>query len=349
MTKELLLRYLNGDCTPQQLAEVTRWIEDEANAAEVKNLIYSDWQSFEPNDSAIDEEKLELLLDRIHHQLVIEETNTQSGRPFISVMTWLAKAAAIVLLPLLAYWFVSESPSPGNRLVAHADTLEFAATTGLRVLELSDGTVVTLDYGSSIKYPRTFDGAIREVILSGEGYFDVAHNADQPFVVKTKYMDVKVLGTEFNVLANPEKEFVATTLVKGKVVLQHTDRQGAVTNIQSMVPGQHVRYDGETGDVFTETGNIKKYIAWKDGILMFDNTNITDIAEKMERMFNVTFEIDDDIVNYVYTGRFTDEKLTQILDYMTMATPISYKIIPQQQLSDGTRSKPKVIVVRKSD
>lgn len=347
MKRELLQKYLNNNCTPQEQAEVINWLKKEAASGKGKELMYADWQSIVPETSSHQEKKLEMLLDKIHHQINVTPQPVYRKNIFATSLTWITRVAAILLIPVMVYLFYTRLPLQGNSLFAEVDTLEFTAPSGSRAfIQLSDGTEIHLDYGSSIKYPKTFRGKTREVTLSGEGFFNVSHNPKTPFIVKTEQIDIKVLGTKFNVVAYPEKETTTTTLVEGKVVLQQTNKQGVISTLKSMTPGEHVAYNKETGTLSSEIGDVRKYVAWKDGILVFDNTSIANITERLGRMYNVEFEIANDVKDYTYTVTFIDEQLIQILDYMTMATPIKYKIIPRQQLPDGTLSKQKIIVER---
>ena len=131
------------------------------------------------------------------------------------------------------------------------DSIEVIAPIGSRtVVQLSDGSEVHLNYGSKIKYPQVFSGDTREVILSGEGYFQVAHNPDKPFIVNTGKLNVKALGTVFNVLAYPGEDNIETTLIEGKVVLEQTENGFKTKTIGAMEPGQHVNYNLKTGNSF---------------------------------------------------------------------------------------------------
>ena len=111
------------------------------------------------------------------------------------------------------------------------------------------GSLVHLNYGSRIKYPQNFLGETRGVTLVGEGYFEVAHNPDKPFIVTTSGINVRALGTEFNVNAYPENHVIATTLVKGKVLVEEIQNNGNLRVIKELSPGWHVEYDNKTGVV----------------------------------------------------------------------------------------------------
>lgn len=261
------------------------------------------------------------------------------------------RAAAILLLPVLAVLFytLTENISIKSQYTsAAADSLEIIAPVGSRsVVQLSDGSQVHLNYGSKIKYPLFFSGETRDVVLEGEGFFEVAHNPEKPFIVKVGDIHVKALGTEFNVLAYPEDNVIQTTLVNGKVVLEQSVADGESKLIGSMVPGQHVKYNWETETISSSKGSVERYIAWKDGKLIFEDTPISEVADKLSRMFNVDIEVDKEIEDYIYTVTFNNEPLFQILDLMTIATPVKYTSLPRKKLSDGTYSKQKIIITKK--
>ena len=260
-------------------------------------------------------------------------------------------AAAILLLPVLAFLFYTlseKSFEPAMYANMAVDSVEIIAPIGSRtVVQLSDGSEVHLNYGSKIKYPQNFIGNTREVLLSGEGYFNVARNPEKPFIVKTRQLNIKALGTALNVWAYPDEDVIKTTLVNGKVVLEQTEIDGEPKTIGTMVPGQHVNYNIKTGAVSSSKGDIAKYIAWKDGKLVFENESIRQVADRLSRMFNVDIEVSDNIKEYTYTVTFVDEPLFQILDLMTLATPVSYKALPRKKLPDGTFSKQKVVIEKR--
>ena len=350
MTKELLEKYLNNLCTPQEVEEVIQWMKQQSFFSESKKLGKIDWQQFKEEDGLISDDKLDTLLDKIHHKLNIEELHTiqiKSNR----LINWLSKAAAIIIIPVLAYLFytISENDKLTNQIATvSVDSLEVIAPVGSRtVVELSDGSVVHLNYCSRIKYPQNFCGETRGVALAGEGYFEVAHNPDKPFVVHAGHIDVRALGTVFNVNAYPENSDIATTLVKGKVLVEEIKINGNIETIKELKPGQHVKYEKNTGIVKSSLGQVEKYVAWKDGKLVFDNEPIDQIAQRLSRMFNVEIQVNKEVKQYRYTVTFVDEPLFQILELLSVATPINYRALPRIKNPDGTFSMQKIFIERK--
>jgi ferric-dicitrate binding protein FerR (iron transport regulator) len=309
-----------------------------------------DWLQFKEEDSIVSDEKLENLLDKIHHKLNIDEPRVIRLKSKW-LIGWMTKAAAILLIPVLAFLFytLSENDKMINQLAdVSVDSLEVIAPFGSRtVFELSDGSVVHLNYGSRIKYPQNFSGETRSVALIGEGYFEVAHNPDKPFVVSTGIIDVKAVGTVFNVNAYLENNDITTTLVEGKVLLQKQLPGENSIQLGAMKPGQHVIYNSNTGKVNVSVGDVDKYIAWKDGKLVFDNDPIEEVAQRLSRMFNVDIQIENEVKEYKYTVTFVDEPLFQILELLTVATPIKYKALPRVKNPDGTFSKQKIRIEKK--
>ena len=347
MNQELLEKYLNNNCTAQEVEEVILWMRHQNFHSESREFSKVDWQHHRTMTNLISEEKLETLLDKVHHKINTEDDYSihQKNRFY----DWILKAAAILLIPVLV--FLTYSISDNRKLYNQAkmvsiDSLEVIAPVGSRtVIELSDGTIAHLNYGSRIKYPHNFGGETREVLLTGEGYFEVTHNPDKPFIVNAGGLKVKAVGTSFNVNAYSENNSVAITLLEGKVLLENQVTE--VNPIQTMEPGQHIIYNKESNKIIIDAGKTDKYISWKDGKLVFENENIEEIARRLSRIFNVEIQVADEVKNYRYTVTFIDEPLFQILELLSIATPIEFKALPRTKNIDGTFSKQKLLIVKK--
>ena len=351
MNKELLIKYLNNKCTGREFEEVAGWIQTEAHQKEASGWGLEQWKMLESQVLDKDDPKFNALLYKIHYEINLRQRQHQNSKfiLFAEVTKWLGRAAAILFLPLLGvvFYLLSDRDFQKNQIAElGVDSLEIIAPVGSRtVVQLSDGTEVNLNYGSRIKYPRNF-GNVREVTLSGEGYFDVARNPDKPFVVKTGKLNIRALGTKFNIHAYPGDDVIETTLAEGKVVIEKAV-QGESQVIGTMVPGQHVDYQISSGKITSTKGSIEKYIAWKDGKLVFDNESISDIAGKLGRMFNVDIEVAENVRDYTYTVTFFNDPLYLILDLMTETAPIKYEILPRHKQPDGTYSKQKIRIEKR--
>jgi len=355
MDKKIIDKFLNNRCTNEEVDEILQWAKKDAFNEESLGWRYDEWKNYRVKEDTEDDERFRFLFDKIRHKINLKDQKRQAKEKkflfspvFISVLT---KAAAVLLIPVLAllFYFVAENRITNMRYSnMMSDSLEVVSPVGGRtVINLPDGSVAHLNYDSKIRYPQTFSGSVREVELSGEGYFEVSHNPKKPFIVKARGMNVTAIGTVFNVMAYPEDREVETTLVEGKVVLAISQNNGKKSKIGSLVPGQHVIYDVKENKILSTKGSVEKYIAWTDGRLVFEDTPITEAIQKLSRMFNVDIEIANDVQCYSYTVVFRDETLSQILDMMTIATPINYSMFPGKKLPDGSFLKPKILITKK--
>lgn len=348
MNKEIILKYLNNQCSPAELEEVVHWAMTDPNNLSHKKQIEDLWLDF-GDDKELDDETFYQLFDKIMLKINSVEPKKLGGKSTVSLMvTWTTRVAAILLLPvlLLLFYTLSEKVQLSNKFASiSVDSLEVEAPFGSRaVFQLSDGTLVHLNYGSKLKYPIVFPGETREVNLVGEGYFEVAHDPEKPFVVNTGNLKIKALGTVFNVFAYTQEKYIEATLVRGKVNLEE-----AISNktIVEMIPGQHIRYDKSNGSTLSTMGKVDKYISWKDGKLIFEDTPITEVVDRLGKMFNVDIQVNDNIRDYNYTVTIIDEPLFQILDLMTMAAPVKYTVLPRVKNSDGTFSRQKITLEKR--
>ncbi len=351
MKKELLIKYLNNKCTETELSDVLRWINADALNEDSRKWIFEDWNSWQEISNLEENEKFTALFDKIQEKIDYTQEKSRTANKTLSLTSialWITRAAAVLLIPVLTFLFytLSENRSIVDQYANHVvDSLEVIAPMGSRtVVQLSDGSVVHLNYGSKIKYPQFFSGDTRKVVLTGEGFFKVAHNPERPFIVKAGNLTIKALGTTFNVNAYSDNNIIETTLIEGKVILDQITRNGNIKTIGSMIPGQHVSFNLKTTQIQSTQGKVEKYISWTVGKLIFEDTPMPQVTERLSRMFNVDFQVKDELKDYIYTVTLEDESLSQILDLMTIATPVVYKMLPRQKLPDGSYSKQKITI-----
>ena len=346
MTKEIFIKYLQGNCTEQEFEWFLLWTREDSLKVSERNMIQNIWDEFEPEDIPVERTKYTRVLDKIHHQININQHTTQLVNPKKStkrrILSIITRAAAILLLPVLALLFYTNL-SDIDRYADNLNDLEVEAPAGSRMyIELGDGTRVWLNHGSKLKYPHRFEGENRKVFLTGEAYFEVAHNPAVPFIVGTNRLEVKATGTAFNVSAYPEDNNVATTLVEGKVFLYERKTNH---EIKALSPGECLKFDSKENAYTLETEYTEKNTAWKDGLLVFKNERVDDVAKKLARWYNVEVEIvNEKVKEFTFTATFMDETLPQVLELMSLATPVNYELTNREKLTDGSFSKQKVLI-----
>jgi transmembrane sensor len=183
---------------------------------------------------------------------------------------------------------------------------------GSRVVNmtLSDGTQVWLNAGSSVTYPVAFAGNERNVTVTGEAYFEVAHNAAQPFIVSKGEMEVKVLGTHFNVNAYDDEAAMKITLLEGSVEVSKAKAK------QLLKPGQQASVNNVI--VVNDNVNIDAVMAWKNGFFHFGNTGFGDLMKQVSRWYDVEVEYKGQVPERAFGGEIPREanlsQLVQILN-----------------------------------
>ncbi|SDM48695.1 FecR family protein [Kriegella aquimaris] len=193
-------------------------------------------------------------------------------------------------------------------------------------IELSDGTLVHLNAGSSLKYPINFlSKEPRQVFLSGEAYFNVARNELSPFIVNVDQLDVKVLGTEFNVSAYTEDISIDVVLVKGAVILGKMRK--SEEEVIRLSPGQKGSYGYDSRDILVSAVNTDLYTSWMQGQLVFRNLTFNQILAKLERHYNIEIEnMNTDLGQEVFNASFNNVKIEEVLSFFNDAHKIDYEI-----------------------
>jgi len=211
-------------------------------------------------------------------------------------------------------------------------------------LILPDGTKVWLNAGSKLCYPVLFSDNFRAVSLEGEAYFEVKKDKKWPFMVHSGNMSIVVLGTTFNCNAYPENSVIETVLVEGQVTLVNS----SATVSKELLPGELAIFKKENQEITKTKTDLEKYIAWKSGKLMFREDKMDVVVEKLERWYNVDFEIKDkEISDYVYNATFIDESLDQVLKMLSLSAPIRYTVSVRSKQADQTFEKQTVKLYKK--
>lgn len=152
-------------------------------------------------------------------------------------------------------------------------------------LVLSDGTIVWLNAGSTLRYADDYNASDRKVLLEGEGYFEVTRQKGIPFIVETKAYKVVVKGTKFTVSAYKEDGYVATTLLEGAVVLDYKGKEIALS------PGESMRLDLKSGRFTRATTEAAQSKAWADNRIEFDQITLQELLTRLSRQYNVPIHL----------------------------------------------------------
>jgi transmembrane sensor len=221
----------------------------------------------------------------------------------------------------------------------------FSSEDAITKVTLPDSSYVWLNHKSSLRYPAMFSGGFRTVELTGEGYFEVTHNPKVPFIVKAGEIQVKALGTTFNVMAYPDEEKIETSLIEGTIELQRTESDGKIISLSKMNPAELVIFNRSNSEIIERSIEGDRSYSWINGKLTFDKEPLGEVSKKLSRWFNVDIQIDDpELLGYTYTATFVHESLPQVMELIALVSPVSYSISDRKELSTGIFSKRKVIL-----
>jgi len=344
---DLLFRYLTETLTAEEDAQVEQWcaMSDE-NQRTLEQLYFALQVS----------DRLKVIKSVNHHQALgrLKErirTKEMAARRRL-VIQRLQRVAAVLLLPVaaLSVWLlVQKDEMPAPYIELHSNPGMVAS------FELPDGSKVWLNGGSSLRYPSVFKGKTREIQMNGQGYFEIVQNARKPFLVRTgEAFSLEVLGTSFNLSAYDDEDIIETTLVKGSVRLQLLQDGKMVQRM--MKPNEKVIYTkNKEAESVTDTTVVLQNdqnrnvtpkntkpesvkvatvdpqydVAWKDHRLLFKNHPMEEVMRTLGRYYNVQFVVKNEkVMDSEITGKFTNEQLPQVMEYLKIASGIKYNIVP---------------------
>lgn len=276
MNPDLLLKYLDNEASDQEMREVLAWLEaDPANRLELDRL-----------DRAIAASIIHGPLPGEQSAATLAPAPEKAGRRITlrRIVRYTAELAAVLLVGVVLSWTLTR-----NRLDEWSQR-----TTSIEVppgqylsMRLEDGTNVWLSAGTRFEYPLVFAGRERRVKISGEAMFDVEHDADHPFVVETFACDVEVLGTKFDVEAEPDEGIFSTALLRGSVKVSNKLTAGEEFILQ---PNDEIRLVGNRLQL-DRIDNPDEYL-WTEGLISIKGQTFEELMHKFEKYFGVRILIE---------------------------------------------------------
>lgn len=199
---------------------------------------------------------------------------------------------------------------------------------------LSDNTVVWLNSGSRLIYPSHFTGKTREVLLYGEAFFEVSKNPEKPFIVKTSELDIKVLGTQFNVSAYAEDNAIQTVLKEGSVGIRRKDA-GLFDKDIILKPNQLASFDKISNNTKINEVDVSRYILWTKGMISFDEIDFVRVVKKLERFYNISINFSDPQKEIIRISGKLDllQGRKEAMEYLEKVSLLKFTQINENQFS----------------
>ena len=351
----LLVRYISGDCTPEERAVVRVWMHESEKRREFLNDVREIWEASDqsPEDRLEDEvvdvdSDWERLRGRIeaaeeHKERLgsVSSPSPPNGRqqrtsgtsPARHAMRVAAVVSVLVATAVLVgqYWESSPAGSPAETAAQKVITEPGQRAT----VRLGDGTRVMLNVDSELEVPPSFNQTTRTVQLKGEAYFDVVHTSDHPFVIRSGNAEVEVLGTKFAVEAYSE-ERVRVVVEEGTVSMAAASAEEAPA--VQLGAGQLGRIIGSAREVDVTTTNIENYLGWRSGQLVFQQTPLSEVVKTLERWYDIDGAIEkESLKDLRLTADLKSRSLQDVVKVIAVSLHVDYELTSGRVVFTGRK------------
>ena len=282
--EQLFQKFINSTCTPREFDQLMQLLKQQQHEQQVRSMLRQVYEITGRNllsETVVDETG--------NMKPVNDEPVLINQKPKGIRIKKVAGAILVLLMICTGVWFFTEQKTTikTTPVVALSTVKKFTQRAEQKYLLLPDSTQVWLNVASTLEFPETFEENKRVVYLVGEAYFDVIHADKVPFLVHTNNIVTKVIGTAFNIKAFPDQLDVIVSVKRGKVQVSKNDKVLAV-----LTKGQQVTVVTKA-EQSTATTNNNEVAVWTKGTLKFDSQSFGDITKDLERIYNVTIEINN--------------------------------------------------------
>lgn len=298
----LLEKYINNKIKPEE-REILRSMIDGMTHDQFSEVLTELWENYEPSSTGSHqsfEEFDKMLRPEVHEPLAVSP-----------VWRKILRVAAIVALPLsigCAVYMYNQAASMQSHLEKN---FVFSTKSGdCSEILLPDGTKVILNSASTLSYPANYGMKDRKVFLSGEAFLEVEKDSLHPFIVDTKDLQVKVLGTTFNVKAYENSDLVETTLVEGSVNVKSKLRNNQSLTLK---PNQKATLNKIDGRLWAEASEVSYEKAWIDGSLVFRSASFYEVLHSLERYYGLKIEVRGTLPEEKFTGHIQERNIWTVL------------------------------------
>jgi transmembrane sensor len=301
----LIDKYLRGTATEEERVCLHEWYRSQ----EEGDII---WEMK-------DEQEEQAIRARLREN-IWAEAQIGATRSVLKWRKWIPIAAAVLLVALASIWWSKEANRIDNTENLIAATPQEQVES--RFVLLPDSTRVLLRPGSTLEYRSDFSGDTREVALEGEGYFDVSHRPDQPFIIHTGKVRTVVLGTAFTIKSSADQKDVSVIVQRGKV---RVERENGV--LAELIANQKIEIHAESTPQKQQNITPEESFSWTGEDLRFDNMAFGELTKRLQRRYDVQIKfVNEDLANCPVSGRFVGtESLEEVLDILCTTRNATYK------------------------
>jgi transmembrane sensor len=317
--KYLFQQFVNKTATSEEIGEFLSMMKRDDYNKEVQDMLDEFWK--EPSSiTPMGEENAE----RIFNQIMANSTTEKQNRIFMMKSYWYQSVAAVLVIGLSVFFYQMNNPvSDIKTSKTKSIIIVKPDKPGRRFINLPDGSSVILNENSKIELSKSFNSnGMREVYLYGEAYFDIAHDSNRPFIVHTGKIKTTVLGTAFNIKANPGSKLVTITVTRGKVKVGDDQKTYNV-----LVPDEQVVIDESLTKYTKKPIKAESVIEWTNEDMYFDDVSMKDVANQLQDRFDVKIIFSNEqIKSCKFSATFLKtQSLEQILNIIGEFNQINYQ------------------------
>lgn len=304
----LIIRYLSREASAFEQEQLFEWVSRSKENQKVFNEYSAAWSKQEQEQSVFDSRNaLRKLNDKI------DAYETSENKKVVFWNRW--NIAAAIAFMVIAGFVLYNTTRNSSEIRIDSLLSEFVTTARKDTIRLSDGSVITLNANSSLKYPETFSAVNREVYLTGEAFFEIAKDSSKPFIIHTGSITTQVVGTSFNI--NTSDSNIIVSVATGSVKVS----DGSATEL--LKPNEKVTY---SGNGFSRESTDLSELIWNDRSLKFDDTPLEQVIKKLERHYEVKIMLDNEALKKcALTGKFNNEPLDAVLQAIEYSLDIKIK------------------------
>ncbi len=296
----LITRYFYGEASPGEIRELEQWVKDDPANANLFSEYQSTWKTLE---NAKIETSTDLILEWTALRSKLKANKAETPK----VLSFYLRIAAIFLLLIIpTYLLVRYFSPPAER--------QFAAVLEMTEQSLPDGTIVTLNKGATLSFPSRFEGSFRKVTLTGEAWFEVAHDKSKPFIISAGNARIRVLGTSFFVntktSGNTKEVILSTGIVR--VYYENNPEKMAL-----LFPGEKAEMSSDGDEIIKTTNENVNYLSWKTKKMVFSNTPLVEVVALLTEVYNKRITLTGEQMNDCrITATFDNQPLRSVLNVL---------------------------------
>ncbi len=330
MNKEIIDKYFRNQTTPEETRKVLEWFETPEGQKYLQERMDIDFDLMDRNELKpfVPELDSEQLYKSINKRVKKKSFPGKRKSDWLTPVLKVAAIFAVIITTSILY--VTQTVENVEEVTKSVPVVFQTDDVQQSIITLRDGSVVRLNHDSELVVAKNFLDRTREVTLTGEAYFEIEHDADQPFIIHANQSSVEVLGTAFNVRSLSNTYNVQVAVVDGKVSFAnktHDEKELSVV----LSKGQYGYLDLEEQTIAVDEVAIENYLAWKNGRLVFEELTLSQVCTQLHRLYQIKCSYkNEELKDLQLTANFSNDSLEKTLSVIALTLKIDYSIDNEQ-------------------